>query len=159
MQSPPARGRLRRVWAADSASARCNPSRDISEMFASPVRFHESPSFFILCRFVAASIMHLVYLLAEVYASNLIREVLNRALHAVCAHRRLGNVLTVCPYVLRLILNAKELLMSLISIRSFVFEISARVAALPIRVKSDFDGRLVRSRGLPEITTHLLFAF
>ena len=79
--------------------------------------------------------------------------------HAVCAHRRLGNVLTVCPYVLRVILNAKELLMSLISIRSFVFEISARVAALPIRVKSDFDGRLVRSRGLPEITTDLLFAF
>src|ERR1700730_16402573 len=79
--------------------------------------------------------------------------------HAVCAHRRLGNVLTVCPYVLRVILNAKELLMSLISIRSFVFEISARVAALPIRVKSDFDGRLVRSRGLPEIATDLLFAF
>src|SRR4029077_18091833 len=49
--------------------------------------------------------------------------------------------------------------LSLISIRSFMFETSARVAALPIRVKSDFDGRLVRSRGLPEITTDLLFAF
>ena len=39
----------------------------------------------------------------------------------------------------RVILQRKELLMSLISIRSFVFEISACVVALPIRVKSDFD--------------------
>jgi len=32
--------------------------------------------------------MHLVYLLAEVYASNLIREVLNRALRAGTPQRR-----------------------------------------------------------------------
>jgi hypothetical protein len=43
MQSLPVRGRLRRVWAADSASARCNPSHDISEMFASPVRSTNHP--------------------------------------------------------------------------------------------------------------------
>ena len=49
--------------------------------------------------------------------------------------------------------------MSLIRIRSFVLEICARVVAVPMVVNIEFHRALVRSRGLPEITTDLLFAF
>ena len=55
MQSLLVRGRLCHGWAADSASAQCNPYYEIFGNVCKSCPFHESSSFFIFSRFVAAS--------------------------------------------------------------------------------------------------------